>query len=785
MSAPGSGGGTQLDRLYYTVDVDLGPAQSKFRMLDDEAGKAGGGIQNHMRRSTAEVEKFGRGVELSRRELLYFGREVATGDMRRIPSTLVLIGSHLAGLTTQSILLGGAIVAPFAAMATAAYQAGAAIDRVNRAIAASGNAAGVRPGQALDISKRLSAGGNISQRGALDIESILIGGGNVNQSNLSMGVNATNAYSKMTGMSFDKSADAISKMMADPAKAAKELHDNFNLLTDAQILQIEGLKSRTDQEAALFKALSDRGNDVEKSMWSLSKEFDSFTTFMSKLWFNTGTQISGFGNDPKSQHDQAMRVAQSLQVRFNHGAWGVSQSDVSGAWKHAGDLNWQLGVANRKADADAKKKAADQAAADARSPGALELRKYQNESIIAAQSPRDREMKRAQLEAEAHYQENLNNPDMVKYAGGIRGAQIKGAQTTQNSDRAQALTLVQQSADATERLAGAQLSGANAADIMNNANKAHAEFLKGTINDEGAYAAALDRSSQAERAIAAIKADRSTATEVNALRLELSLMDEDYDARQKQIAELKAHNQLLDEGWDLSTKAGKDELAQKLALVDAQQDLNKAYTDGNEAQDRMLSVAKEGSDVLGTVFDHAIQGGNAMKTLLPDIAHQIESTIVKLGITNPLQNALTKSLTPGAKQTPLPGIGDLGSLFAKMFGKGGAWSGGVRYAADGMVLGGATAFNTSGGPVVGGELGRNSEALMPLARGPGGTLGVRSFGGSRTGPVTVHQHINVHPDVSAVARGEIVKALPMIHTSAVQAVSAAIARGYVPGGASA
>jgi tape measure domain-containing protein len=71
-------------------------------------------------------------------------------------------------------------------------------------------------------------------------------------------------------------------------------------------------------------------------------------------------------------------------------------------------------------------------------------------------------------------------------------------------------------------------------------------------------------------------------------------------------------------------------------------------------------------------------------------------------------------------------LADIGSMFA-FLAKGGAFSGGVQFAAKGMVLPGATMFSGPSGPIIGGELGRDSEALLPLTRDGGGRLGVKAM----------------------------------------------------------
>ncbi|WP_342633529.1 phage tail tape measure protein [Microvirga subterranea] len=99
----------------------------------------------------------------------------------------------------------------------------------------------------------------------------------------------------------------------------------------------------------------------------------------------------------------------------------------------------------------------------------------------------------------------------------------------------------------------------------------------------------------------------------------------------------------------------------------------------------------------------------------------------------------------------------IGSLFGSLFGggaaalaKGGVLSRGmVMPFAQGGVVGAPTYFPLGRGLGLMGE--RGAEAVMPLARGPDGRLGVRSGGGGRPTSVTVNV---TTPDADSFRRSE-------------------------------
>ncbi len=82
---------------------------------------------------------------------------------------------------------------------------------------------------------------------------------------------------------------------------------------------------------------------------------------------------------------------------------------------------------------------------------------------------------------------------------------------------------------------------------------------------------------------------------------------------------------------------------------------------------------------------------------------------------------------------------------------GGAFDGGVQFFAKGDIFNSPTAFNHAGGLGVLGEAG--PEAIMPLARGPNGSLGVRVYDNKAQKSAVTGQVNNIHINVS-VSNGE-------------------------------
>ncbi|CAM8641739.1 hypothetical protein MCEREM30_01985 [Paracoccaceae bacterium] len=143
---------------------------------------------------------------------------------------------------------------------------------------------------------------------------------------------------------------------------------------------------------------------------------------------------------------------------------------------------------------------------------------------------------------------------------------------------------------------------------------------------------------------------------------------------------------------------------------------------------------------LRRAFDGLVFDGVKLSDALRGVARTMADTIYGVAM-RPVQNALGGALAQGLN-------GLLGGLMP--FEKGGAFAQGrVMPFAKGGVVAQATAFPMRGATGLMGEAG--PEAIMPLARGADGRLGVQATGSAR--PVTVVMNITT-PDVQGFQRSQ-------------------------------
>jgi phage-related minor tail protein len=177
---------------------------------------------------------------------------------------------------------------------------------------------------------------------------------------------------------------------------------------------------------------------------------------------------------------------------------------------------------------------------------------------------------------------------------------------------------------------------------------------------------------------------------------------------------------------------------------------NEASATGRDldARQRQLEtlnrLAQRFGDSLSRAFTGGATEGKRLDTALSSLSRTLTNAAMRAAM-RPLQTSLRKGF-----EGLFRNLFDFGGSGAAGFARGGVLANGrVRPFASGGVIAAPTYFPLRGGLGLMGE--RGAEAIMPLARGPDGRLGVRTGGGAR--PISVTVNVTT-PDADSFRRSE-------------------------------
>ncbi len=174
---------------------------------------------------------------------------------------------------------------------------------------------------------------------------------------------------------------------------------------------------------------------------------------------------------------------------------------------------------------------------------------------------------------------------------------------------------------------------------------------------------------------------------------------------------------------------------------DAALEKNLEQLDRTREKTKQLAISANGfASAMSRAFNESAIGGKRLDDVLRSLGLRLSGMIVTAAF-KPIASSITSSISGG-----------LDKLFSGMFGNVSKnATGGIKPFAAGGVIGTPTYFPLmNGGTGLAGEAG--PEAILPLARGPDGQLGVASAGGGGGGAnVTIHI---ATPDADSFRRSE-------------------------------
>lgn len=776
--------GVEVDKLIFALDGDLTPYAAKLAQAESMTKAAAARIQasnnsllgnpvniaasavalNAWAKASGyaagETEKVATSAHGATREIRALATEVGRGEFTRIPITLALMASHLGTITLGAVATTVAILAVPAAFVAATISAQNMQANITRSLQATGYAAGATTDKILQMAGALSSTGSMSFRGASDALSGLARSGNIPGSLLPGIAALVPGYSNITGKNQTDSTGALAKIFSDLPAGSKELADNFKALSAAQQKEISDAIAIGDSlkaQKVMLEGAKDRFSEATDKITWLGKAADSAGNFLSGLysWLGGSQNLSSSAQiallrrqmADKSPADQARIQAQIYSLEA-----GAAGAEGKAAYGFAsGQMNTSVAGAS--------------STATQYDTAANKIRTYTDESVKLAGGLANAKIQYMALQAQLAVQPD--NAGLRDQASALKEIinQIErvspGVAIAAKNQRTPAQIAAQAAANA---MTVFQTKPQNRA-LVSKMLSVQENYRNNLSNPETATDAGSIRMSQSAQA---------TTEDWQAT------MEETTKSGNAALSTLAAQlEQNFQDGVDAQKKAqDTSEAAAREYLANLVQSANAAF---QQTQQMWVGVGQQLSGALTNAFDAAVFSGGKLSDVVKGLGVDIGRLILQLTVLNPLENSIVQAVSgkPGGSELPTAGLSNIFSGISNFLGfsNGGAWSGGVRFAGAGMVLPGPTMFSTAGGPVIGGELGKDSEALMPLSRGPDGRLGVRSHGGGRSGPaVNITQVISIHPDVSATARAEVLKMMPLIQSAAVQGVRQVAAR---------
>ncbi len=577
-----------IDKLIFALGGDLSDLEAAYKQAEVGAKKTGTSIQQNLGQGFKDAagqaaqhagainknfgdlekhsEKLGMNINVSRRELVYFVRELATGDIQRMPATFALLASHILELSPAAILAGAAIAAIPIAVTVAAFKADAALSKLRTSIALTGNASGISLSQATTASAAAAAGGNLSQMGAEKIMGGLIGAG-VPAQFLGRATAAAGNYALGTGSTQEQAIEVVKKIFEEPGRSADEFNKSMHLLTVEQTEQVKNLADSGQTEKAadiILQQFSDRTKEAAESASMFSKAVSNAGNFFGNIAKQFQLGVGGGSAQEKLDllngpaHLRPFGVFQDLVTpRAGLEAQVAKEAADAKAKGDAARANEEIGTgyadAKRGADAFAQKlndlqnelnrdAMAARAAGETHSKfaGMLETQRATMEKVVeatrkfgspeaqaaqrladarqmAGTSLEDQPIVQARQQAQARYRENLQSPETAGSAAAIlkmdlAAAGLAGANKAKEQEKN--LQVMQQQAVAAERVARAYDVSTMAAERAKAEGEVDVEVTNRQIAAKDRLAAIT-----AKVALAYATADQAIGREINTLKL--------------------------------------------------------------------------------------------------------------------------------------------------------------------------------------------------------------------------------------------------------------------------
>ncbi|MHB1273613.1 MAG: phage tail length tape measure family protein [Rhodanobacter sp.] len=324
------------------------------------------------------MHTFSLNSSMARLEMGRLGKDIATGQYTRFGQSFLTLANYSgvmsAAMSTTGLIIGG-VTATLGLFAAAALAGEADEAKLNQAIIATGNYAGVTAGQLREMAVQ-TQGPLASANQALQL---LVQSGKVTGDRLGEAAQGAVDLATVTGTSIEKAVAEFVKLQGDPVAAVKALDSSMHFLTLTEYENIKALQAQGDTDAAaaiaqtaLSQAVHARAVEVEASLGLMERAWNRVKADAAAAWdamkgvgrtasntddFNAANtklqQIKDRLPQSKSLTDQQLLTAASSPSDPLHGAFagdlGSIQLLIAQKTSAAAGAQWETWIAQTDA----------------------------------------------------------------------------------------------------------------------------------------------------------------------------------------------------------------------------------------------------------------------------------------------------------------------------------------------------------------------------------------------------------------------------------------------------
>lgn len=320
-----------LDRVAFQIAGDIGPYRASMAQAEAQTQRTAALIKKTMgssfndfisnaeaaaskgKKALGDIEaattKTHGSVATATREFRALFDELSSGRTRQTPGTLAIIATRVFGISGAALAAGAAILSIPVAIAAAALMAEDKLAKIQLMLKATGDAAGVSANQITAMGDALAKvpGNKTSSVDARSGIGVLASHGNIPGSLLAGAGQAAINMSHVTGQGMDKVAPELERILADPAKGAQTLYDQFKLLDQAQVAEVERLDAVGDTYGAqqrLIEIMNDKWADAADAAGFFARTMRGIGGGLADWWNGFGRAVLVSANTDQQELDR-------------------------------------------------------------------------------------------------------------------------------------------------------------------------------------------------------------------------------------------------------------------------------------------------------------------------------------------------------------------------------------------------------------------------------------------------------------------------------------------------